>query len=173
MGNYIMAVNIKWNDFQPTISNAFSTFRNSEYLHDVTLVTDDNQQFTAHKLVLSASSEYFMKIFQQNSKHSHLVICVDGLSSTELSKVLDFIYNGEVQIPQPNLETFMDCAQIFKLNGVSLQDVEPDPDMVPKVTKKDPVFFMKEETNIIQDDFTFEDIKKEDVNFDNIEPEIS
>ena len=46
-----MAVNIKWDDYQPTISNAFSAFRNSEYLHDVTLVTDDNQQFTAHKLV--------------------------------------------------------------------------------------------------------------------------
>ena len=166
-----MAANIKWDDYQPTISNAFRIFRNDEYLHDVTLVSDDNQQFTAHELVLSASSEYFKNIFQQNSKHLHLVICVDGLSSHVLSKLLDFIYNGEVEILQANVEDFMDKAQRFKLNGVSLDD--SDKGMVQTKTDNEQVFFFNEESNIIQDDFIFEDIKKEDVTCDDVKPELS
>ena len=88
------------------------------------------------------------------------MICIDGLSSQELSKVLDFIYNGEVDIPQANVENFMGSAQRFRLNGVSLNEN----DKVQKVTKENAAFFMRK-SNIIQDDFIFEDmdIKKEDV----------
>ena len=57
---------LKWNEFSSNASKSFGIFRNEDYLHDVTLVSDDQQQFTAHKLVLSASSEYFKNIFRNN-----------------------------------------------------------------------------------------------------------
>ena len=50
---------MKWNDFHSNVSKSFGVFRNEEYLHDVTLVSDDQLQVSAHKLVLSASSQYF------------------------------------------------------------------------------------------------------------------
>ena len=61
---------LKWNDFESNVSNSFSLLRNEDYLHDVTIVSDDNEQISAHKLVLSACSEYFKNIFKKN-KHSH------------------------------------------------------------------------------------------------------
>ena len=61
---------LKWNDFQSNVSNSFSLLRNEDYLHDITSVTDDHEQIAAHKLVLSACSEYFKNIFRKN-KHSH------------------------------------------------------------------------------------------------------
>merc|ERR1712126_666093 len=88
---------VKWNDFHSNVSKAFSTLRNEEYLHDVTLVSEDHNKVSAHKLVLSASSEYFKDIFK-NNQHSHPLICLDGVSSGDIKNIMDYIYNGEVQI---------------------------------------------------------------------------
>ena len=49
---------LKWNDFYSNVSKAFGLFRNEDYLHDVTLVSDDHKQVSAHKLVLFPCSEY-------------------------------------------------------------------------------------------------------------------
>ena len=88
---------LKWNDFYSNAAKAFSLFKNEDYLYDVTLVSDDHKQISAHKLVLSASSEYFNDIFK-NSKHSHPLLCLDGVNNQDLNDILDYIYNGEVQI---------------------------------------------------------------------------
>ena len=85
---------LKWNDFYSNVSKSFSLLRNEKYLHDVTLVTDDSNQVSAHKLVLSACSEYFKNIFRNNEKHQHPLLCLDGLSSKDLSNVLDYMYNA-------------------------------------------------------------------------------
>ena len=69
---------LKWNDFQSNVTKSFEAFRNDEHLHDVTLVSDDQNQATAHKIVLSASSEYFNNIFKKN-KISNPFLCLEGL----------------------------------------------------------------------------------------------
>ena len=119
---------LKWNDFNSNVSKSFSLFRNEEYLQDVTLVTDDNHHRSAHKLVLSASSEYFKNIFQSN-KHSHPLLCLGGISSNDLDNILEFVYNGEVNIYQDQLDRFLEVAQRFKLEGLlGDQDQGPSED---------------------------------------------
>ena len=114
---------LKWNDFHSNVSKSFGMFRNEDYLHDVTLVSDDHQQFSAHKLVLSACSEYFKNIFQHNSKpNAHPLLCLDGISSGDLNNIMDYIYNGEVQIFQENLDRFLNVAQRLKLEGLMEND---------------------------------------------------
>ena len=108
---------LKWNDFNSNASKSFRVFRKEEYLHDVTLVSDDQHQTTAHKLVLSASSDYFKSIFK-NNKHQNHFLCLEGISSSDLNNILDYIYNGEVQIYQEHLDRFLDIAQRFKLEGL-------------------------------------------------------
>ena len=121
---------LKWNDFHSNISKSFGLFRNEDYLHDVTLVSDDHQQFSAHKLVLSACSEYFKNIFQHNSKpNAHPLLCLDGISSADLNSIMDYIYNGEVQIFQENLDRFLSLAQRLELEGlIGNNDLEPKTD---------------------------------------------
>ena len=109
--------NLKWNDFESNISKSFGKLRNEEYLHDVTLVGDDHTQISAHKLVLSACSEYFKEVFKRN-KHSNTLICLEGLTKQDLEQVLDYIYNGEVHIYQEELEGFLSVAQRLKLEGL-------------------------------------------------------
>ena len=67
---------------------------------------------------MSAFSDYFKNIFRNNHKHQHPLHCLDGLSSTDLENVLDYIYNGEIQIFQDDLDRFLAVAQKFKLEGL-------------------------------------------------------
>ena len=87
----------------------------------MSLVSDDQKMMSAHKLVLSASSPYFKHILTTN-KHSHPLLCLDGVSSAELQCVLDYIYQGEVQIYQEQLDRFLVVAQRLKLEGLTSQD---------------------------------------------------
>jgi len=112
---------LKWNDFHHNVSKSFELLRNEDYLHDVTLVSDDHHQVTAHKLVLSASSEYFKNIFKK-SKHSNPFLCLEGISYPVLQNVLDYIYDGEVQIYQEDLDRFLAIAQRFKLKGIQSEE---------------------------------------------------
>ena len=115
---------LKWNDFQSNISKTFGSVRTEEYLCDVTLVSDDSRQVSAHKLVLSACSEYFKDIFRKNQKHNHLLLCLDGITSNDLTNVLDYIYNGEVLVFQDDLDRFLEMAQKFKLEGLLGSEIQ-------------------------------------------------
>ena len=109
---------LKWNDFYSNVSKSFRLLRNENYLHDVTLVSDDHLKLSAHKLVLSACSDYFKDILK-NNQHSHPLICLEGVSSEDMENIMDYIYNGEVQIFQENLNRFLGVAQRFKLEGLN------------------------------------------------------
>ena len=108
---------LKWNDFQTNVSNTFRKLRTSDNFYDVTLVSDDHQQVSAHKVVLSSSSEYFKSILTTN-KHSHPMLCLNDVNTGDLMNILDFIYNGEIQIHQEQLDHFLNIAQRFQLQGL-------------------------------------------------------
>ena len=117
---------LKWNDFHSNVSKSFGLFRHEDYLHDVTLVSDDNKQISAHKLVLSSCSEYFKSIFKHNSKPNvHPLLCLDGITAEDLKNIMDYIYNGEVNIFQDGLDRFLGVAQRLKLEGLMGNDEPP------------------------------------------------
>ena len=109
---------ITWNDFETNVSKSFGILRNEEYLHDVTLVCDDNSQVSAHKLVLSACSEYFKTIFK-NNPHQNTLICLEGVTSNDLRNILDYMYIGETNIFQENLDAFLAIAEDLKIKGLT------------------------------------------------------
>ena len=108
---------LKWDDFKSTVSNSFGILREEKEFFDVTLVSDDERQIPAHKLVLSACSDFFKSILRNNS-HSHPLLYLSGIHSTNLSLILDYIYQGEVQIYQEHLDSFLEVAQKLKIEGL-------------------------------------------------------
>lgn len=54
---------LKWNSFLNNIATSFESLWEEEGLVDVTLASD-GQCLTAHKVILSASSPFFKKVFQ-------------------------------------------------------------------------------------------------------------
>ena len=111
---------LKWNDFTANVKESFQNLRNEEDFFDITLVGDDYKHVTAHKLVLSSCSEYFMNVFSNNKKHfqSHAMICLEGLNHADLNNILDYIYQGEVQLHQQELHRFLKIAERLKLEGL-------------------------------------------------------
>ena len=108
---------LKWNEFQSNVASAFSLLRNKTTFQDVTLVSHDHKLIQAHKVVLSACSGYFNNVLSQNN-HSHPLLCMDGLTFSDLNNILDYIYNGELQIYQKDLDRFLQIAQRLKLEGL-------------------------------------------------------
>ena len=66
---------------------------------------------------LPLCSDYFKNIFR-NNKHSHPLLCLEGLTSEDIKHVLDYIYDGELKIFQEDLDNFLAIAQRFKLKGL-------------------------------------------------------
>ena len=116
---------LKWNDFGSNVSKSFGKLRTEDYLNDVTLVGDDHTQLSAHKLVLSACSEYFKAIFTRN-RHANTLLCLEGLSKQDITNVLDYMYNGEVHIFQEDLDRFLSIAQRLRLEGLLEGGAESD-----------------------------------------------
>ena len=112
-------IRLNWDDFPATVSQSFGSIRDEEYLSDVTLVADDNSQVSAHRLVLSASSEYFRTIFKSNQTLPRLVLCLEMVDGETLTHILDYLYTGEVRMEEEKLEAFLKLAKRFKLEGLS------------------------------------------------------
>ena len=108
---------LKWNDFQKTISQYFKHLRDEKDFFDVTLVTDDLQQFETHKIVLSACSNFFKPILKANV-HAHPLIYLSGVDSSNLQLILNYIYEGEVQLYQEQLDLFLDVAHKLQISGI-------------------------------------------------------
>ena len=67
-------------------------------------------------MILAASSPFFETILQRN-KHSHPLIYLKGFQSQDLLAILDFLYFGEANVYQENLDSFLAIAEELKLKG--------------------------------------------------------
>merc|ERR1712098_624790 len=108
---------LKWNDFEPTVTSSIRNIRNEEDFCDVSLVSDDEVTLKAHRLVLSSSSSFFKNILLSNP-HQHPLLYLNGINSTDLNFILDYIYRGEVHLFQDQLDSFLNVAQILKIEGL-------------------------------------------------------
>ena len=110
---------LKWNDFQENVSFSFASLRADNALSDVTLVCEDGQQLKSHKVIMAACSPFFKEIFNQN-KHAHPLIFMRGIKHQDLEAVMDFLYYGEANVYQENLDNFLIISQELKLKGLSI-----------------------------------------------------
>ena len=94
---------LRWNDFQENLNSAFGGFRNDQDFADVTLVCEDGTQIETHKIILATSSPFFMEVLKK-SKHPHPLIYMKGFSSVDLMAMVDFLYFGEANVCQENLD---------------------------------------------------------------------
>ena len=101
---------LQWNDFKENISSAFGDLRQDNEFTNVTLVCEDGQQVEAHKVVLVASSPFFLNILKRN-KHPHPLIYLRGVGSENLLAIVDFLYHGQANVFQENLDSFLALAE--------------------------------------------------------------
>ena len=111
---------LQWNDFKENVNSAFGKLRSNKEFTDVTLVCEDGHQMQAHKVILASSSPFFDKILLR-SKHSHPLIYLKGFQSKDFASILDFLYFGEANVYQEDLDAFLAIAEEIKLKGLTGQ----------------------------------------------------
>ena len=108
---------LQWNDFQDNIQRAFWDMREDKYLTDVTLACKDGQQVEAHKVVLASSSPFFQKLFARN-RQAHPLIYMGGVKLSDVLAILDFLYRGEANVYQGDLDSFLAISDELQLKGL-------------------------------------------------------
>ena len=114
---------LKWGDFQKNLSTTIGFLRNNEDFADVTLVCEGGEEVKAHRVILAASSQVFQKLLI-SSKHAHPLIYMRGIKSDDLLAMLDFIYFGETNVDQDNLEEFLTIAKELNIKGLHAEEKE-------------------------------------------------
>jgi len=118
---------LRWNDFAENVSGAFKELRSESDFFDVTLACTDSGSRTlqAHKVILSACSNFFKSTFRQQTnanKHPNPYIYLRGVTFNDLTSILDFIYNGEVNVAQEELNSFLAVAEELQIKGLTNRD---------------------------------------------------
>jgi len=108
---------LRWNDFESNISLAFREIRDEKDFFDCTL-SCGSRQIQAHKLILSACSPFFRSILRQNP-HQHPLLYMKGVAFTDMQAVLNFMYHGEVNVAQDELNSFLAVAEDLKVKGLT------------------------------------------------------
>ena len=88
----------------------------------MTLVCDDGQ-LEAHKVVIAACSPFFRNVLKRNP-HPHPLLYLKNLRYADLKAILNFMYHGEANVSQAELNTFLESAEDLRVKGLT-QGVRP------------------------------------------------
>ena len=107
---------LQWSEYKTNIERCFMDVRQAGDFSDVTLLCEDDQ-ITAHKLVLSAGSDFFRETLRKVS-HPHPLIYMRGVNKKEIGAVLDFLYNGQATVELEDLSRFFDITKELRIKGI-------------------------------------------------------
>jgi len=127
---------LRWNDFETNISVAFRELREEKDFFDVTLACDDSQ-IQAHKVILSACSPFFRNVLRRNP-HQHPLLYLKGVKYKELLSVLNFMYMGEVNVAQEELNSFLAVAEDLRVKGLTQNNSSSDSGAASKPKQEPP-----------------------------------
>jgi len=154
--------------FESNIKSNLKQLQVEKDFCDVTLACED-QQIEAHKVILAGGSLIFKNLLKQHP-HPHPLIFLRGTKFSDLSRMLDFMYQGQIRIDQNQLNDFLSVAQEFRIIGLTEETLDEPKrsehfveDGLDDVKRKRPRLF----SNSSKQDLDDEDIKLE---IDDSEP---
>lgn len=116
---------LRWNNHQATIISVFDYLLENETLVDCTLAAE-GQYLKAHKVVLCACSPYLeLLLSQHNDKHPILIF--KDIKYNELKCMIEYMYKGEVNIAQDQLNHFLKAAESLQIKGLSESEEDAAP----------------------------------------------
>ncbi|XP_045626247.1 zinc finger and BTB domain-containing protein 14 isoform X11 [Procambarus clarkii] len=114
---------LSWNSHHATFCDILSRLREKENFTDVTLACE-GKCYPLHKLVLSTCSEYLEKIFK-STPCKHPVIVLQDIKCSELEALINYMYVGEVNVPQSSLSLLIKAAELLQVKGLAVPDEPP------------------------------------------------
>ena len=114
---------LKWNDFQVNIAGSLKDLEND--FCDVTLASEGGHHIVAHRVILAASSPLLRDMLRKNT-YSHPLLYMRKIKTEDLQNIVTFMYHGEVNIFQEDLDNFLSLAEEMELKGLTGTDPPPE-----------------------------------------------
>ncbi|XP_033608142.1 protein bric-a-brac 2 isoform X9 [Cryptotermes secundus] len=111
---------VKWNSYSSNLQNVFPRLLTSEHFVDITLACE-GQMIKCHKVVLSACSTYFENLLVHNPCQ-HPIIFMKDMKHWEVQALVDFMYKGEVNVSQEELNSLLVAAEALQIRGLCGSD---------------------------------------------------
>ncbi|XP_049794726.1 protein bric-a-brac 1-like isoform X2 [Schistocerca nitens] len=111
---------VKWNSYTTNLQNVFPRLLSSEHFVDLTLACE-GRMIKCHKVVLSACSTYFEKMLV-NNPCQHPIIFMKDMKHWEVQALVDFMYKGEVNVSQDELNSLLEAAEALQIRGLCGSD---------------------------------------------------
>lgn len=108
---------LRWNNYQSNMTSVFHHLLKTQAFVDVTLACND-QSLKAHKVVLSACSSYFQKLLLENPCKHPTIIMPQDVCFTDLKFIIEFVYKGEIDVSQAQLQSVLKTADQLKIKGL-------------------------------------------------------
>lgn len=108
---------LKWNNHTTNLIKTFGDMVSNETFADVTLACDGHL-LKAHKIVLSACSNYFKEVFLA-TPCKHPVVILKDIKVEDLKAIIDFMYRGEVNVSQNQLGNLLRTAEVLRVKGLT------------------------------------------------------
>ena len=109
---------LRWNEYESNLGTALRDLRDSNDFFDLTLACDDAQEIQVHRVILSACSSFFRNILRR-LPHHHPLVYLRGIKLADLQSVVTFMYHGEVNVAQEDLNAFLILAEDLKIKGLT------------------------------------------------------
>ena len=119
-------------DFDLCKESSLKETLNNKSFTDVTLACNDDKHVDAHRIILSSQSLFFRRILKVNDRRD-ILIYLPNISSNELESILEFLYLGQIEIVQQDLEKFIIFGKLFGIKG--LMDLQYNPASESDVSK--------------------------------------
>uniref|UniRef100_A0A1B6C9Y4 BTB domain-containing protein n=1 Tax=Clastoptera arizonana TaxID=38151 RepID=A0A1B6C9Y4_9HEMI len=108
---------LRWNNYQSNMTSVFHQLLCTEAFVDVTLACNDDT-VKAHKVVLSACSSYFQKLLLDNPCRHPTIIMPQDVCFRDLKFIIEFVYKGEIDVSQSELQSLLKTADQLKIKGL-------------------------------------------------------
>ena len=108
---------LRWNNHRNNLLTVFDQLLQTEAFCDVTLACDNNS-IKCHKMILSACSSYFQQLFMENTCE-HPIVFLKDIKYEEIRTILDYMYKGEVNVAQEELNSFLSIAEELRVKGLT------------------------------------------------------
>ena len=119
----VKTLNVSWNNFQNVAKDMFRQLKSDTDFTDVTLVSEDLVHIRAHKVILAASSDLFQDILR-NTNSPNSLLYLKGVHHDHLEALMTFVYDGEVEVEEKNLEELMRVAMELQVKGLFRENDE-------------------------------------------------
>jgi len=105
-------------DFNDDMLESWKKLQSDKRFCDMSLACGD-REVRVHKAIVSYSSPVIRNILKENLKENPLIF-ISGVNYGDLQNLIDFMYQGEINVEEESLDSFLSLVEDLDLKGLDI-----------------------------------------------------